>query len=87
VGDGLPVAPVTVAESVTLEPVTLVDGAVSVVVVAMGAGATAAATVNDAVALVRPGLVAEMVYVPAVVRMVLLRSKVAVPAMLVLVVV
>jgi hypothetical protein len=85
VGNGLPVAPVTVAESVTLDPVTLVDGALRVVVVAMGTGATGAVTVSDAVALVSPELVAEMEYVPAVVRTVLLRLKVARPATPVLV--
>ena len=81
----MPAAPVTVAESVTLEPVTLVDGALRTVDVVMGTGATVAATVSDAVAVVSPGLVAEMEYVPAAVRTVLLRSKVAMPAVLVLV--
>jgi hypothetical protein len=75
---------VTVAERVTLDPVTLVAGALRVVVVVMGVDAVAA-TVSDAVAVVSPGLVAEMEYVPAVVRTVLLRSKVAIPAALVLV--
>lgn len=57
VGDGVPAVPVTVADSVTLVPKTLVAGALRTVVVAVGA---AAMTVSEAAALVSPGLVAEM---------------------------
>lgn len=51
VGAGLPAVPVTVADSVTLVPTTLVAGELRTVVVAVGAGAM---TVSDAVALVSP---------------------------------
>jgi hypothetical protein len=56
VGDDVPAVPVTVADSVTLAPTTLVAGALRTVVVAVGAEAM---TVSEAVALVSPGLVAE----------------------------
>lgn len=77
VGAGVSAVPVTVADSVTLVPKTLVAGPVRTVVVALGAGAM---TVSDAVALVSPGLVTEMEYAPAADSTVLLRSKLAMPA-------
>jgi hypothetical protein len=77
VGVGVPAVPVTVADSVTLVPITLVAGELRTVVVAVGAGAV---TVNAAVAPVSPGLVTEIEYVPATDNTVLLRSKLAMPA-------
>lgn len=58
VGSGVPEVPVTVAVRVTLDPTTLVAGAVRTVVVPVTA---AAATARDAEALVSPVLVAEIV--------------------------
>jgi len=76
VGVGVPAAPVTVADSVTLVPTTLVAGALRTMVVATGAGAV---TVREAVALVSPGLVTAIEYVPAAESTALPRSKLAMP--------